>query len=198
MTGLYWRDERAYSFVCANYPLEDRLQARLLIERMLEEGRLSSQYRRPDGSTIAIKREEWVRRAQPPGFETDGVGELDWSGYQAEVEREEAQTTSGHIGYGYFEVEASTLRQLCAAGGMGDLAQTERGRPPRAIVSRLLVLAGKWLTEEGLPAAGDGKQAALERFLRDEAGDQLTSESRIREIAKEAIGIIGAHLKAGK
>ena len=192
MAEAWWKEGQAYVYVAAHFPCESPLDARLMIERMLEEGTLSARYRRPDGTIVAIKRQEWLRRPPPHIEATDWVGELDWSGYNQEVEREHALGTCGSI-----EVEALTLERLCASQRAEEIAPKSSGKPPREIVARLLVLAGMRIEELGVPAAGSGGQAELERFLTGQAGGQIKSESRIREIAVQAIGIAAAYRKAG-
>ena len=93
-------------------------------------------------------------------------------------------------------MKASTLIQLCNAQPSDEELKKDSGRRSREIVARLFVMAGMWLEEYGVPVAGSGGQADLERFLAAEADGQLKSESRIREIAVQAIGIARARKKA--
>jgi hypothetical protein len=86
---------------------------------------------------------------------------------------------------------ADALAAQLEAEGEGSTAKG--GRPPRAIVARLQVLAGFWIAGNGLPARGE--RAELERFLAEEAGEQL-GKTRIAEIAEAACAICDAHLEA--
>jgi hypothetical protein len=178
MAEEWWTLVQAYHYLIANYPCEDGVAARHIIERMIEEGSLAARYRRPDGTTLAIERQEWRREPHS----------LEWAGWQREADRE-LQAEGGRAGH--IEVGAAPLRRLCTP------QRDAEGRTPREIVSRLLVLAGMWIEEYGVPKAGSGEQAALERFLTGQAGGQINAPSRIREIAVQAIGIARAYRKAG-
>jgi hypothetical protein len=112
-----------------------------------------------------------------------------------------------HARFDWSDRDPATRADLKAlAKTIADSKEAERapagnstgGRPSREIVPRLLVLAGMWIEEHGVPVAGSGLQADLERFLTVQAGGQIKAESRIREIAVQAIGFAAAHRRAGR
>jgi hypothetical protein len=173
MAETWWTLVQATEWVRAHRPCNS-MDAYNLVRSRAQDGGVPARYRAcDDGHTVPIEPSEW----------RDG----EWIGWARQEEL--------GFGAGLLEVDASAVQRLftpqptpVSKGG---------GRPPREIVSRLLVLAGMWIDEHGIPVAGSGEQAALERFLAKQAGDQIKAESRIREIAVQAIGFAIAHRKAG-
>jgi hypothetical protein len=176
MTETWWTIAQAAEWVRAHRPCGAPDAYNLVMARV-HDGGVPARYRAyRDGHVVRTEPIEW----------RDG----EWVGW----ERQEAMG----FGAGSYEVEADAVQRLCAPQRTTAAAPNGAGgRPPRAIVTRLLVLAGIWIDEHGVPVAGSGEQAALERFLAGHAGDQIRAESRIREIAVQAIGIADAHRKAG-
>lgn len=189
MAEEWWPIEAACQYLTANYPCSRAEIAHCMIEDMLEAGSLPSRFSRSDNTVVLIEPHEW-RRAQPLKAGPDKTA-LHWTGEQREQDRE---TELGE--YGWIEVDALCLRAICAARSSARKSGKGVGRPPREITKQLPVLAGMWIIDHGVPISGDGKQAELERFLANKAGDQL-QESQLREIAKQAISFAPAYWKAG-
>ena len=210
MAETWWTWGQAVSYVPAHYPCDSPSAAGWMIEDMLEYGLLTARYEGADGAITPIEPQEWERSRddpynlywRPPREEApvtrDAVlgdaslyaGGASWIDYEHD-ERLGAPRPLASIRHS-IRFDAAPLIQLCARQSP-PAPQNGGGRPPRTIVSRLLVLAGMWIDEHGIPVAGSGEQAALERFLGEQAGDQIRAESRIREIAVQAIGIADAY-----
>ncbi|HEY1246636.1 MAG TPA: hypothetical protein VGF29_17565 [Hyphomicrobiaceae bacterium] len=186
MAEKWWSVRAVMRYVALNYhPCDSNADAYRLIDRKVEDGTFRVQLRLGKGDPREIKSTEWLRPHRRRSEDLLGaLNALEWQGWNALTDEERLTAE--------FEIETTAVENLCApAPRRGD------GRPPREIVSKLLVLAGMWLDEHGVPVPGSGEQAALERFLADEAGNQIKSESRIREIAVQAIGLAAAYRKAG-
>ena len=195
----WWTAGEGLQYLMTNYPCEDYVAASRVLERMLEAGALQARRRTADGKMVSIAHSE-LRPSEPPlvaehlldailGDIQKYPGATTFIEWDADVELSK---------WDLIEIEAAPLKEVCTPQPIATVPTPRDGRPPRPIVQRLLVLAGMWINENGVPEAGTGEQAALERFLVDQAAGQIKAELRIREIAKEAIGIVAAHRKAGK
>src|SRR5512145_3191638 len=76
MAETWWTEGQAVNYLTAHYPCETRMNARWLIEEMLEGGHLLARYRRPDDTLVPIDHQEWQRQSD----------RLAWSGWEREAE----------------------------------------------------------------------------------------------------------------
>jgi hypothetical protein len=172
----WWTWDQAVQYVLAHLPCENRENA---------AGHLAGCVM---GDTFPVR---WWTHSSNSMIEIAGLGR-EWV-----MDRDLGRDPCDRYGVGgEIVLEGAAVRRMCSPLQETAAPVARNGRPPREVVPRLLVLAGMWMDEHGVPVAGNGEQARLEGFLADQAEGQIKSESRIREIAVQAIGIAAAYRKA--
>jgi hypothetical protein len=188
MAETWWDEDQASQYLAANAPFGDRRLAREEIKRMLEEGKLQARYRRPDGTLIPIEMREWRRKDPLAGF---GVGELEWSGFEQEYEREELQSFEcGVPKFGVIEVLSEPLRRMCSPAESP--TPNLGGRPAKQFTIKLAARGAAWLAANGVPDTN----RELEDVLKHEcdARNWKYGDTQIREMVSELIKAYKADL----
>ena len=170
MAETWWTQAQAINYLKAHYPCSDGVEARWMIERMLEEGTLYARYRRPDGSVLPIEHDQWWR---PPS----GGAILEWTGYKREVERGDT------FANGVIEIQAEPLKSMGALQGAP--AGRRGGRPPKNFVIKLSARGAAWLAANGVPDT----QRTLADVLRGECQRRGWDygDTQVREMASDLI-----------
>jgi hypothetical protein len=161
MADTWWTIEEAATWVSARRPCRTFVACGLVMTGA-EGGIIPLRYRRPDGQSVSIAPNEWVR--------TSNVG-IKWEGW-------EQQDDLG-FGAGEYEFQAAAVQRLC------EPEPSKRGRPPKTFVPQLAAFGGAWLAANGTP----DKKSALADALHEECDRRgwEYGNTQINSLAKELI-----------
>jgi hypothetical protein len=185
-------DRQQIGGLAANFPLLNRPPTEEDLERMDRlhrewENRPVHEKRLGD---IAHEFEELLNRIQDLLDDANGALQLDDPHSFRLEERPEIE--------GRINASIGALRAIIEIGQRAERSTKPKGgggRTPNEVVFRLAVLAGVWLEQnDGAPERGD--QSRLVEHLAGIADGHIQSNSRLKEIARDAIAAYSAR-KAG-